>query len=121
MASRYKHLHSVAAFSIALLLIYYYTRFQFLIWITIGVVLLSVLFRPVALQVERVWLAFGKLLGLFMPKIILTVVFFFILTPIALLSRVLKKGNELDLKNTRSSLWKEGGGQPDVESFRKLW
>jgi multisubunit Na+/H+ antiporter MnhG subunit len=57
------------------------------------------LFRPAA----KVWFAFSHMLGSVMSKILLSIIFFTILTPLALLRRILGH----DLMQLRS--WKKSG------------
>jgi hypothetical protein len=45
------------------------------------------IFRPVAV----LWLAFADLLGAIMPKVLLSIVFFFVVTPVAILRRLAGK------------------------------
>jgi len=55
------------------------------------------------------------------PNILLSVVFYLFLTPLALLSRIGKDKNPLSLKNTQATLFKEYTREFDKASFEKPW
>ncbi len=51
--------------------------------------------------VAAAWMKLSEVLGLIMPKIILSIVFFFFLFPVALLMRLFSKTNLLQLKKEK--------------------
>nr|VFK29714.1 MAG: hypothetical protein BECKMB1821G_GA0114241_105220 [Candidatus Kentron sp. MB]VFK33850.1 MAG: hypothetical protein BECKMB1821I_GA0114274_105419 [Candidatus Kentron sp. MB]VFK76439.1 MAG: hypothetical protein BECKMB1821H_GA0114242_105620 [Candidatus Kentron sp. MB] len=68
---------------------------------------------------NRLWLRFGLLLGKIVSPIVLGIIFFLFLSPIAILMRLVGR-DELQLKNQKkASYWKERTpAGPDPESFR---
>lgn len=82
-------------------------------WTIPAVISLLFLFAGLAIPVllrgfYRVWMAIGFILGWIMTRLILTVAFFLIFTPIGLLLRIIKK-DLLDMKieKTEKSYWKK--------------
>ena len=61
------------------------------------------------------------LLSLIVPNIILSIIFFLFLFPIALLSRMTKKEDQLRLKNIYQSTFKEVNKTFDKKSFENPW
>lgn len=63
--------------------------------------------RPRLLKpLQKAWMALAAILGFFMSKLILIVLFFLILTPISLIGRVFgKRFLELKLDKDRASYW----------------
>lgn len=59
--------------------------------------------------VFKVWMAFAELLGWIMTHVILIALFYVILTPIALVARILCRKKFLDIrfKNSEKSYWRE--------------
>jgi hypothetical protein len=55
------------------------------------------------------------------PNILLSLVFFVFLTPIAFFSRIFGEKNPLSIKNTSSSLFKNYENKTDKASFEKPW
>jgi hypothetical protein len=70
-------------------------------------------------KVDFLWMKLAQILGLIVPNILLSLVFFVFLTPIAWLSRLGK--DPLSLKNTKSSLFKEYDKSFEKTSFEKPW
>jgi hypothetical protein len=92
---------------------------SFQLFLTIGITLFAVgIVIPVILKpVYWVWMVFATVLGWFMTRVILSLLFYVILTPIGLIARSF--GNQfLDLKQNHSqqSYW----NMKTVEAFTKL-
>jgi len=91
------------ALVLILLIIEYVMRPGWLVICAIAVLVLTMtcpaVFRPLA----RVWFGFSHLLGTIVSKIILSIVFFFIVTPVGFIRRAFGA----DPMKTR--LWKKGG------------
>ena len=85
-----------------------------------GIFLFAALLVPALLRpLNFLWFKFGLLLGKIISPIVLGVIFFLIITPIALLMRLFGR-DELQLKNTNpQSHWNERKPVgPDAESFK---
>jgi len=69
--------------------------------------ILGIINSKVLLPLNKVWFKFGIFLGKIISPIIMGIIFFFVVTPIAFLMRILKK-DLLNLKyNKNSSYWIE--------------
>jgi hypothetical protein len=81
---------------------YIYLAVIAVIFILTGLVVPRIL-KPV----NKVWMAFAMALGWVMTRVILTVLFFAVFTPIGLIARFLARKQFLDLKmdDTRESYW----------------
>lgn len=71
-------------------------------------------------KVDYLWMKLAWLLGLIVPNILLSFVFYVFLTPIAWLSRLGNK-DPLLLKNTKTSIFKEYTKSFDKTFFEKPW
>ncbi len=60
-------------------------------------------------------------LSFIVPNILLSLVFFFILTPIAWASRLFKDRDPLDLKNEKDSFFQDRNTSFDPSSFERPW
>lgn len=56
-------------------------------------------------KIDFLWMKLAQVLGYIMPNILLSVVFFVFLTPMALLARVFKKKDSLQLKDPGASCY----------------
>jgi hypothetical protein len=92
-------------------------------WIIAGVVLcLSRLITPLFRQLYSLWLAFSVILGYFVSRIVLTIIFFLVITPMALIFRVIGKDpmeRKLDRKATSYWSKKEQEANPSIERYEK--
>lgn len=71
--------------------------------------------------IDYLWMQLAKLLSLIIPNILLSAVFYLILTPFAWLSGILGEKNPLGLKNTQSSMFRDLDRVNSKESFEKPW
>lgn len=81
---------------------------------------IGVFAKRLALLIAESWMKLANFLGLFASRIILAVVFFVFLTPIALLARKIK-GNNLGLKNNKSSFFAVRNHQYGKEDLENVW
>ena len=71
--------------------------------------------------VETIWIKLSFLLSQIIPNILLTIIFFFILTPIALLSKLFKVKSDFSSKNNKKSFFVKGMKTYKKDSFEKAW
>jgi hypothetical protein len=96
---------------------------EYLIYCAVGLLSIGLFLKSLSSRIARIWLAFAESAGAFNTKIILALVFFVLLTPIAMLYRLFH-GDFMCLKrkNTHeTSLWKAREVTFKPEHFRKLW
>ena len=111
----------IILFTISILLFYYnITSYQIFAFIAFGFVGLGILI-PISLKpVYLFWMTFSIILGWIMTKIILTLLFYFLITPIGLVTRLF--GNDyLRLKESdSSSYWNNRDSTKELnQSFEK--
>ena len=67
--------------------------------------ILALFYSKVLIPLNNIWIKFGELLGKIISPIVMAFVYFFVITPIAIIIRLLGK-DLLKVKfNTRSSYW----------------
>jgi len=104
------------AFTIGLILLIIYSWFYYkdfsgitsiLILITCLLLLLLGIFFPKSLNpIYKLWMGLAFVLGWFVSRIILSLLFIFILTPISLIAKLVnKKFLDLSFKNQKDSYW----------------
>ena len=67
------------------------------------------------------WTKLTELLGYIMPNILLGIVFYFFLTPLAFINKLNRKKNPLQLKNTTNSVFISTRKEFSPESLEKIW
>lgn len=117
-----KELETPAVLAAFMLLLNLLLHRQVFVYVALVLLLTGLFIKPVARIISRVWLKFAELLGTFNSKVILTVVFFIVLTPFAFLFRLFTK-NPLQLKNQSEakSIYKVRNHLYSREDFEKMW
>ena len=87
------------------------------IFLLLGIIKPELLKRP-----HKIWMTFAVILGYFMTKIILLIIFFLVFTPVAMLLKILRK-DILDLKidEKEKSFWKNHTHVKEKERYRKMF
>jgi len=102
-------------------IVYLTTQWKPALFIAMGVGLAGIISTYLAIKIDFLWMKLAWLLSLIVPNILLSIVFYLLLTPIALLSRLFKKIDDLSLKNTSSTLFKDTNKHFDENSFKNPW
>lgn len=93
------------------------------IWITVGCVLgVSRIIPPLFRAIYRIWISFSIILGYFVSRILLTIIFFIIITPMGLIMRIVGKDPmERKLDPNAATYWspKEQEKDTSVERYEK--
>jgi hypothetical protein len=106
---------------IGMLAIHIITKYNWALYTALIVGLSGAFSEFLAGIINTVWLKIGMLLSYIVPNIILTIVFYVFLTPIAFLSRIFGEKNQLNLKNTEKSIFKVRNTLYSIESFENPW
>jgi multisubunit Na+/H+ antiporter MnhG subunit len=86
------------------LICYQVSKLSFLIPLGIGLLLVAMIYPPVFKPFARFWYGLSVVLGNIVSRLILSIVFFLIIYPVALLRKLLGK-DSMQIKN-----WKKGSG-----------
>lgn len=97
------------------------TGYKVLVSISIVLGLVGFFINSISSWIHIGWMMFGKILELVMPRIVLGIVFFFFLFPIAMLSRFFVKKDSLHLKNEGDSTFTVCDKKFDEQSFINPW
>lgn len=97
------------------------TKHNWMLYVGLGVGILGAVSAFLAEKIDWIWTKIGWLFSQIVPNIIMTIIFYLVLTPTAVLSRLLGKKDPMDLKNNASSLFKTKGTTFTKESFEKPW
>jgi Saxitoxin biosynthesis operon protein SxtJ len=93
------------------------------IWITAGCVLgISRLIPPLFKAVYRIWVTFSIILGYFISRILLTIIFLIVITPIGVIMRIMGTDPmQRKLDHNAASYWepKEQEKDPSIERYEK--
>lgn len=83
--------------------------------------LLGLLSSTFASLLSKVWLKFAEILGRINGSILLTVIFFLVLTPVALLMKIFSSGSALNLKKPSKTTFVDRNHQYKAEDLKNIW
>lgn len=90
-------------------------------YFALGIGLLSLLSDFFAEKVAWLWTKIGQALGYINGNILLSVIFFIILTPLAILMKYLAKKDNLLLKKPKSSVFSTRNHQYVAKDMENVW
>jgi hypothetical protein len=105
---------------LGLLVLSFLFKAPVLVTIATVVGVISMIFPPVAFGVEWIWLKLAETLGWINSRLLLGIVFFVFLSPIALLHRLFHK-NPLQLKKTNGSIFVAREHAYTEKDFENMW
>lgn len=119
--SHLQDLETIAVLAVFMLVLNLVLHQQVFICFALALLLTGLFVKPAAGVISKAWLKFAELLGAFNSKILLSLVFFLFLTPLALLFRLFTK-NPLQIKNLQEkSLYQERNHLYNRADFEKMW
>ena len=125
MSSQFKSNPSKTLFTIATacLLLYWYHSFAtiWLLYFAISLGIIAICSDYLSIKIENLWFGIAKIMGFIMPKIILSLVFFCFLWPIAQLSKLFRKNDPLMMKNPSNSTFIDSNTIFDQKYFENMW
>jgi hypothetical protein len=105
----------------ALLFFNYFIKNEIIFYLCLFLSGIGVFFSKISIIIEKIWFKISFLLSQFVPNILLSVIFFLILTPVALLSKLVKSKTEFNSKNNQNTTFKTKNKSFPKESFERAW
>lgn len=112
---------TVLTISMGFLIMFLIAKWEWALRISVVVGLIGIFSNYLSQKIEWLWMKLAWLLGLVVPKIILTFLFYCLLFPIAVLSRLFTKGDTLILKNEKNSTFVNRKKEFEKSDFEKIW
>ena len=119
---REKELETIIVLALAGLVLFFIFTQEIFLLISLVFLCVSLLSKKLTSKISRLWLGFSYYVGTVNSKIILTLIFYFFLTPIAFIFRLCTK-NPLLLKMDKSleSYYSNRNYTPNKKDFEKIW
>ena len=124
--SKTKIYEALLVISTALLVIYLYGLLkhgeskELFIYIACGIGISGIFIKPLGKLIAQAWYKLADVLSMFMSKIIMSVVFILVLTPVALLYRLSKK-DRLSLSRKNESRWISREHRYTSDDLKNIW
>ena len=104
-----------------LLFINYFIESKYINYACLIISLGSIVSYKIAKFIEKLWLKFSLILSKIVPNILLTTIFIFLLTPLAILSRIFKANTNFININSKKSFFNDKGRVFEKKSFEQLY
>lgn len=120
--SRIKVLETFTVLGLAAIIFYLITGNEWLVWTAGTLLLVAVFDNPAARFITKIWLGFSEVLGKVMSKLILSLVYYLFLFPIAMLNRLFShEMTDHFYKRGKKSYFAELTKPYDKKSFESPW
>lgn len=118
--SREKVYSTIVGLCVGLFIFYFLYEIEWFLYVIPALLFLSLVWKWAAEKIAWLWLKFGEGLGWINSKILLGVIFFIVLTPMALLRNLFKK-DELKLKRDSGSTFHERNHTYTAKDLKNPW
>jgi len=119
-SNKAKSLETLLVLTGALIVIYWFSPKKIYLLIALLFILIGVVSPFLSSKISWVWLKFAELLGSVMSKVILSVIYFVFLVPIAMVYRLTQK-NPLFLKRRDDTYYTERNKQYAPKDVENIW
>ena len=107
--------------AVGFIVVFLATKGQWAIYVSLIVGAIGLFSDYLSQKIDFVWMKLTWVLSLIVPNILLGVIFYLFLFPIALLSKLFKKDDPLLLKNSNNSTFTTEHKEFGKASFEKPW
>ena len=121
MVSKTDSTKTLFTISIGFIVIYLITGYNWAIITSLIVGLIGILSNNLSSIIVGLWMKLSKLLSFIVPNILLSIFYFLILFPVAILSRIFGKSDTLNLKNIKKSTFINKRDSFEKSQFEKTW
>ncbi|MFA9391773.1 MAG: hypothetical protein ACERKD_18325 [Prolixibacteraceae bacterium] len=115
-----KQLEALVVIVTGMILLYLVYHSSVFLYIGLGVGIAAIVIQPLAKLLALAWYKLGDLLGYVVSKVVLGVMFYLLLVPIAFLHNRFNK-DTLNLKRKKDSLWSERKHQYTPDDLKNIW
>lgn len=112
---------TILVITLLLSIVYLITKLEIVMYFALAVGISGLLFNSAAKVIHQFWAKLAWLLGSVVHNILLTMIFYLFLTPIAIFAKRFGKKNQLNLRNVDASLFKEQKEIFDRAFFERPW
>ena len=114
-------LRTLLVLSLAAIIFHLIFDVKWLLWLAVGFLVISLKQNPLADLIAKLWLKLSEYIGGFMSKVILSIIFFLLLTPIAMLYRLFNRDMKNYFFDRSSTSTFHKAHVPERNSFEHPW
>ncbi len=104
---REKELETMLTLTVAMVVLYLISKHHYKAFLFAGIVLgvIGLFSRFLTAKISWAWMKFAEILGAINSRVILTIIFYFFLFPIAMISKLFGSKNNLEIKKTTGNTY----------------
>ncbi|MDX2136084.1 MAG: hypothetical protein SFV52_14970 [Saprospiraceae bacterium] len=114
-------IRTVLTITVGFLVIYMITHQPWALWVALVIGAIGVFSTWLAEKIDWLWMKLAWLLSLVVPNIVLSLIFYLFLFPIALLARIFGQKDPLLLKNNVDTVFRKVDKAFTKASFENPW
>ncbi len=114
-------LETLVVLALAALLFHLWLGHRWLLYLAVALLVLALIPNPLATLITKGWLKFSELIGAVMSRVVMTLIFFLFLTPIAFFYRLFNRAAADHFRKKRDTYWRAAEEKFTKESFEKPW
>lgn len=114
-----QNLQTILVITVGFVALYLYFNIEYLLYIGFAVGLIGIVSDYLTSKIVWVWFKISWILSKIVPNILLSVIFYCVLFPISILSKIFGDKDPLNLQNTKSSLFTETNKEFKKIDFEK--
>ena len=104
-----------------LLIFFLFIENKYILYFSIILSALSIFSLSLSKLIEIIWFKISLALSKIIPNILLTIIYYFILTPLGIITKIFNIKSEFIFKNHKNSTFKNQRKSFEKESFKRAW
>lgn len=116
---RTKALETILVLVLFQLVLFWITKSQFLLYTAFFLGVIGLIMPGIAITIDWAWMKLVHAIGYVMNRVLLTIIFFFILFPLALLARIFS--NKTKTKRNADTYFRDRYFMYTKDSFENVW
>jgi len=120
-AENNNHYKTILVITLGFLLLYFIFKWEWTLIAAFAAGIFGVISEKTGKMVQFIWDKLTTLLGFIVPTLLMTLIFYLVLFPVAIISRLFGQKDPLKLKNRYESLFTEYSRKIDKTFFTKPW
>lgn len=118
---RSEPIKTILVITVGMLIVHTITKWQWAIYTSIFIGLSGIISTYLAKKIDLIWLKLAWVLSQIVPNILLSIIFYLFLTPLALVSKIFGNEYKVTIKNQEKSMFEHHKKEFDKVSFKKPW
>jgi len=112
---------TILTITVGFLVVYLITSWTWAITTSLVIGLIGLFSTKLSELVNFLWMKLTIVLSYIIPTVIMAIIYYLILVPIALLSRIIKRDDEMFLNSGHKSTFVDINRKIDADSLEKMW